>query len=291
VRACPACQHRSARSVGAIDGFEMRRCTDCATVFTATLPSTPEEAHDYSTYYEKGNLEVPAFIERRLDQLVAGFDKYRRRNRWLDVGCGAGALMRAAAERGWTATGTEVSTRAADAVRSPGFDVRLGELETLSLEQGGFDVVSAVEVLEHVSDPDTLIGTARQLLRPGGALYMTTPNGRGIAARLLRTHWSVMSPPEHLQLFSTKGLKSLVTRVGFEIVRLRAHAVNPHELFAALRSSNDAEQPFERVPSAYELNESLDSSRAGRAAKAAVNGGLSVLRLGDTLKITAHAPG
>jgi SAM-dependent methyltransferase len=268
----------------------MERCMSCATVFTATLPSTPEEEQDYSTYYARGNLDVPAFIERRLDQLVGGFDRSRHRNRWLDVGCGAGALVRAAARRGWKAIGTEVSAPAADSVRSQGFDVRLGELETLNLEPRSFDVISAIEVLEHVPDPGALVETAAQLLRPGGALYVTTPHGRGISARLLRTRWSVMSPPEHLQLFSTRGLESLLTAAGFELVSVQTHAVNPHELLGALRR-NDGEQPFERVPSAYKLNESLTSRRAGRAAKAAMNGTLSALRLGDTIKVTAHAPG
>jgi SAM-dependent methyltransferase len=259
-------------------------------VFTAMLPSSPEEGQDYSTYYDRGNLDVPSFIERRLDQLVADFDRYRLRNRWLDVGCGAGALMRAAAKQSWTAIGTEVSAPAANSVRSQGFDVRLGELETLGLEPGSFDVLSAIEVLEHVPDPGALVRTAARLVRPGGAVYLTTPHGRGISARLLRGRWSVMSPPEHLQLFSTNGLTRLLTGAGLQLDSVQTHAVNPYELLAALRRS-DTGQPFERVPSAYKLNESLTSRRTGRAAKAALNAALSTLRLGDTLKVTARTPG
>jgi 2-polyprenyl-3-methyl-5-hydroxy-6-metoxy-1,4-benzoquinol methylase len=258
-------------------------------VFTKALPATQAETHDYSSYYDESNLVVPDFVERRLDELVAGFDRFRERNRWLDVGCGAGALLRAASRRGWDVVGTEVAADAVEAIRDRGFDARLGELESLALEPGGFDVVSAVEVLEHVPDPRRLLATAAGLIRLGGALYLTTPHGRGISARLLKTRWSVVSPPEHLQLFSIDGLRQALRAAGLEVLTVRAHAVDPRELIGGLRGNAPA-AGGERVASAYELNEAMVGSRSGRLAKAAANASLSALRLGDTLKVTARKP-
>ena len=146
-----------------------------------------------------------------------------------------------------------------------------------------------MEVLEHVPNPAMLVGTAAQLLRPGGVLYVTTPHGRGISARVLRTRWSVMSPPEHLSAVFDEGPASLAEWGGYRLDSLHTHAVNPYELLAPLRRGS-GEQPFERVGSGYKLNESLTGSRPGRTAKAAINGTLSALRLGDTLKVSAHLP-
>ena len=200
--------------------------------------------------------------------------------------------MHGAIKRGWTVIGTEVAAGAADAVRSQGFDVRLGELEGLALEPGSFDVVSAVEVLEHVRDPGTLVETAAQLTRPGGLLYVTTPHGRGLSARVLRTRWSVMRPPEHLQLFSIEGLRTMLTGAGLQILRLRSHAVNPWELIAVLWRDNHGRNlgGGERVASSYRLNEALYTNSAGRLTMGAINGILSLLRLGDGLKVTAVTP-
>ena len=61
-------------------------------------------------------------------------------------------------------------------------------------------MVSLVEVVEHVDDPAAVVQAARHLIRPGGAMYITTPHGRGVSARLLRSGWSAVAPPEHLQL-------------------------------------------------------------------------------------------
>jgi SAM-dependent methyltransferase len=273
-----------------VNGFTLERCERCATLFTADLPSAGQDATDYDSYYSERNLEIPEFVRHRLGQLVDDFEQYRDRNTWLDIGCGAGSLLSAAAERGWEPVGTEVAGGAVDALRSRAMDVRLGELAELGLEPGSFDVVSLVEVIEHVPAPGELIQAAADLVRPGGALYVTTPHGRGISARLLRRRWSALSPPEHLQLFSIKGLGASLARGGLEAVRIRADAVNPRELLEALRRRDDVVGD-ERVASGYRLNESLSGGRGGRALKAVANAALNGLRLGDALKATAHKPG
>jgi 2-polyprenyl-3-methyl-5-hydroxy-6-metoxy-1,4-benzoquinol methylase len=241
------------------------------------------EAKDYEEYYYDENLTVPSFVERRLEEIASGFESYRRLNRWLDIGCGAGALMRAVQTCGWDVVGTEVSPPAAEAVRAQGFDVRLGELETLDLP--AFDVVSLVEVVEHVPDPRRLVSDAARLLRPGGVLYITTPHGRGVSARILRTGWSAITPPEHLQLFSVHGLMTMIQASGLETRKLQTHGFNPHELIDAVRRQE--RRPLHRVESAYRLNESLSGSRLRTLVKTTANGTLNTLRLGDSLKLVA----
>jgi 2-polyprenyl-3-methyl-5-hydroxy-6-metoxy-1,4-benzoquinol methylase len=280
----------SAKSIGAVNGFEITCCSRCRTVYTAELPSSQEDAEDYSVYYHEGNLAVPAFVEQRLEDLVKDFEAFRVGNRWLDVGCGAGTLLRAAVRRGWDVIGTEVSERAVDAGRSQGLDVRAGELERLDLEPASFDVVSAIEVLEHVPSPDGLVAAAARLIRPGGALYVTTPHADGLSARLLRKRWSVISPPEHLQLLSIRGLKTLLQGSGLEILRIRTETINPRELIDTLRHRPGI-GGGERVASGYRLNEALTARVSGRILKVAVNAALNTLRLGDTLKVTAGTPG
>jgi 2-polyprenyl-3-methyl-5-hydroxy-6-metoxy-1,4-benzoquinol methylase len=275
---------------GEVDGFRMQSCRRCRTLFTAHLPIATEST-DYEQYYHDGNLEVPSFVHRRLDQLVAGFDNDRRLNRWLDVGCGAGALMQAARNRGWDVVGTEVSEHAAQTNRARGFDVRSGELDELDLDERGFDIVSIIEVLEHAPDVRALLTASRRLLRVGGALYVTTPHARGISGRLLGTNWSVVSPPEHLQLFSLGGLRTLVEGSGLILRSVHTHALNPHELLQAVRSGTQSVQPGSRVESAYRLNESLSSARTGVAFKNAANAALAAMRLGDTIRLVAENPG
>jgi SAM-dependent methyltransferase len=260
----------------------------CATWFTARVPE-PAESLDYSAYYHAGNLDVPPFVLGRLEERVSSFERARRLNRWIDVGCGAGTLLQAARNRGWEVVGTEVAHGAAEAVRAKGFDVREGELRELDLASGDFDVVSMVEVLEHVPEPRVLLVEACKLLRPGGLLYATTPHGRGISARLLRTRWSVVAPPEHLQLFSLSGLRFALGEAGFAVRELRTHVVNPRELLEAVRPRQEA-AAVSRVDSGYHLNEALSARRSGRALKSAANAALAASRLGDSIRLVAERP-
>lgn len=287
-RPCPACLGVESRALDEVGGFRMRSCRRCGSLFTERLPELAEAA-DYAGYYHPGNLEVPGFVHERLEEIVAGFEPWRRLNRWLDVGCGAGTLLDAARRRGWEVAGTEVAAGAAEAVRARGYDVRVGELERLDLPLDGFDVVSVVEVLEHHPEPRALLAAAARLLRLGGALYVTTPHGRGISARLLGLRWSVVAPPEHLQLLSARGLREAVTATGLQVRDLRIHAVNPSELLRGLRSRGGrAVDPGSRVESSYRVNEALSAGRAGAVLKRVANAALSATRLGDSLKLIAE---
>ncbi len=289
-RRCPACDSARTTYVGQKNDFRMLSCQKCGTLYTSGLPA-PESAEDYDGYYNSENLSVPDFINKRLDEIVAGFSAYRQNGRLLDIGFGAGTVLQAAARAGWTATGIEVSQTAVEYVRGLGFTVFCGELAEAKYPDGHFDVITASEVLEHVPEPDALLREMARVLRPGGLLWATTPNGKGLSSRLLGLKWSTVSPPEHLQLFSLKGLKTMLDAAGFRRVRIVTHGVNPFEILHTLRqrrSNGEVQECSDRVGSSYRLNEFLTESHSRKALKGIANGLLSVGHFGDSLKTWAE---
>ncbi|HZH92015.1 MAG TPA: class I SAM-dependent methyltransferase [Pyrinomonadaceae bacterium] len=294
-RPCPACEADAPVYRGLKSGFDVISCTRCRTLYTAHLPAE-EAAEDYDSYYCEQNLSVPAFINERLDQIVAQFAPYRRNGRLLDVGFGAGTLLEAARRGGWEARGVEVSQSAIEHVRKAGFDVFCGTLAEAQYPDDYFDVVTASEVLEHVPHPQPVLNEIARVLRPGGLLWATTPHGRGMSAHLLKLKWSAVSPPEHLQLFSIDGIKKMSAQAGFRRVRVATEGVNPYELIQGLRGGATAaavppatgEQSNARVESSYQLNEALMASPSRRLLKSALNNLLNLGRIGDSLKIWAE---
>jgi len=296
VSVCPACGQAGGRSRGRKNDFHLFSCESCATLYTAHVPGI-SQSQDYDSYYTAENLTVPAFIDRRLDEIVSTFEPYRRNNHLLDVGFGAGSFLEAAARNNWQAFGVEVSQTAVEHVRERGFEVFCGELGKAGYPDDYFDVIIASEVLEHVSYPRALLEEVARVLRPGGLLWATTPHGRGISARLLGLGWSTVCPPDHLQLFSLNSIRALLTSEGFRQIELATHGTNPyeivHELYRRARMGAQPERgaggvDFNRVESTYQLNESLSGNKPGRIIKTIVNGLLNAGRIGDSIKIRAE---
>ena len=290
-RPCPACVACDARIWGRKNGFSLLRCSQCQTVFTDHLPADEEE-HSYENYYRPDNFKKPDFLNRRLDEIMAGMAPFRQSGRLLDIGCGGGEWLHAARRAGWQAQGLEVGAPVVEYLREQGFEVFHGFLEEAKYPDEQFDVVLAIEVLEHVPDAGAILREIARVLRPGGVLWATTPHGSGISARLLREKWSVVAPPEHLQLFGKRGMHHMLRAAGFSQTRVQTQGTNPFELVRALRKPRAAtgagqSASFNRGQSSYQLNEFLTEKPSRRLIKNALNGALSATRLGDSLKIRA----
>lgn len=101
----------------------------------------------------------------------------------LDVGCGAGILTESLAENKAQATGIDASTSVIEAAQSHAaarkLDVTYKNItveEMLSTHTGQFDIVTCMELIEHVPDPSKLIADCAQLLKPGGKFFLSTIN-------------------------------------------------------------------------------------------------------------------
>ncbi len=118
-------------------------------------------------------------IDRHWDGDSAGFTPRAGRTA-LDVGCGAGLLAEPLARMGAKVTGIDAAPEnaavAAAHAEAAGLDIRYlaGELEGLAGER--YDLVTAMEVVEHVTDPAGFVAGLADALAPGGLLVMSTPN-------------------------------------------------------------------------------------------------------------------
>ena len=290
-RACVACGSTNARPLGVKNDLEVVSCVECGSVYTPYSPWYSSAFFYTGFYLSEEELSPPAFINTRLEEITAEFASYRDNNRLLDIGCGAGNLLQAARKNGWNAQGLDVSAGAVKHVRSIGFEVFEGELQDAAFPSESFDVVTAAELLEHLIDPQPLLCEVARILRPGGLFWTTTPHARGLSGRVLGVKWRCVWPPEHLQLFSIRGLTKLLREAGFRQLRMKTTGGNPVEIFHAMGGAKSApktaDQHFDRVTTSYRLNESMMQSRSRRVLKNTVNSLLNLSRLGDSLKVFA----
>ena len=208
----------------------------------------PEEAAFFSDlardwWNPKGKMaslhEVLEFIRRALDTYwpdTAFAAKPLAGKSALDIGCGAGLLCEPLARLGADVTGVDASAEnvnvAAAHAEGSRLDIRYMAGEVGSLDIGAFDLVTCVEVIEHVADKRAFIADVAARLAPDGLLIMSTPN-RTAASRLLLvgaaeaigyvpkgTHdWRDFITPDEFA--------DLLGEVGLEVIEQRGIAYRP----------------------------------------------------------------
>lgn len=280
--------------MGLKNGYALARCMRCLHLFSTTLASDEDLETLYHAYcYDEMTLaRVSPALRRRFRDMVRPWARYRQHNRLLDVGFGAGALLQAATQEGWTTYGVERSSVAVEQGRRH----ELGDLQVCDFlcapyDTGFFDVICMLELIEHLIDPMPFLQQAERLLRPGGLLYLTTPNAAGLNGRLLGTAWSVVAPPEHVQLFSLPSMLRTLRGAGFKPEAVYTEGFYPFELLRhwwPRRTVPTASAV--QTPTRQQLNEAVQTSRGGRWLKRAVNSMMRATGLGDTLKVAARKP-
>lgn len=155
----------------------------------------------------------------------------------LDVGCGIGEFLLAARDGGWQVAGVEVSEKAAMIARSRGLEVETAHLEESRLAPGAFDAVTLWDVIEHLDAPVAAMRVVHEKLKPGGAVFLETPNeGFGVRSAFRKaftiSHGRIdllryFYYPDHRFYFTVATLRQLFESTGFQGVQVWRDVTSP----------------------------------------------------------------
>lgn len=141
------------------------------------------------------------------------------RVRHLDVGCALGFMLQEAALAGWESFGVETSPFAARyAEDHTGCHVHIGNLRQAALPDSSFDVVTLMDVIEHVPDPGGMIADIHRILRPRGVLFIVTPNFGSLFVRLYGRKAYGVWPDQHVVYFQPATMQRMLFKMGFHNV-------------------------------------------------------------------------
>ncbi len=204
--------------------LEWMRCASCGHVHSRrywTAAGLAELSRSSSDNIPPKRASWTGLVERVVTSL-GGYRAIASRDTrpvWVDVECGDGALVMTAADYGFAAVGLEERPHAATRLQELGFTALANDFMQLKFEVV-VDVLSMMDVLEHLPWPRESLRKAAQILRPGGVLVVSTPD-------LTSSRWKVMDAkrlnPQWMALdnyhnFSRDRVIALLRETGFEIL-------------------------------------------------------------------------
>lgn len=199
------------------------KCAACGLIYREPMPSEMELEIMYKDYYSQSNVKESKTHMLSSDVSIQSHAKYISKIAkldWkiLDFGAGTGELVSSLKNIDYDIDGVEYSSNAiVEAQQRYGLKLipSLGGLDS----DKKYDLIVAIEVIEHLTNPIEVIGSLYARLKPGGIIYFTTPNLSGIKARVKKSRWSEAEKPFHLVLFNYISLKRLLDKSGFCSVR------------------------------------------------------------------------
>ena len=203
-------------------------CPSCKASFYQPVPGTEEVARCYPPVYHTDFFKQYWKDYYKGRALALDLASWKRSGDFLDVGCALGTLAAGLRDHGgWSARGLEFSPSAAALGRELNkIDIVRAGLAQAPWPEASFDFIHINNVLEHERDPAAALACAARLLRPGGRLLLTVPNGPVdlLPNRTLYRRLGRAVPTRHgghLFFLPPKALERLFVRAGLSVLSMR----------------------------------------------------------------------
>ncbi|MBI4376048.1 MAG: class I SAM-dependent methyltransferase [Elusimicrobia bacterium] len=198
------------------------RCLDCGLVYTNPRPSAACLAEGYGACVDESYLAESSSRSINAHLSLRTIKRFVGSGRLLEIGCATGYFLNAA-RADFDVAGLDLSQWACEVARRRfRLDVYAEDfLRTTRFPAGSFDAIALIDVIEHLTDPKAALARAAEWLRPGGVLYLVTPDIGSLSARLLRGYWWGLRPA-HIYYFDRSSMRRMLRDHGLEPVLVKS---------------------------------------------------------------------
>lgn len=194
---------------------ELWKCQSCGFIQCTDLDEVVKFYEDLEDHEYENTRKERKLQEERLIKLLK---KYKDSGTLLDIGAGSGIMVEAALEMGFKAEGIEPSRWLQENARKLDLPVHQGIFPHPETP-GPYDVITFVDVIEHITHPAKLLNEIHKALDEEGVFVLVTPDVSSLAARILKYKWWHYRFA-HIGYFNQKNLRILLDKTGFELIKL-----------------------------------------------------------------------
>jgi SAM-dependent methyltransferase len=202
--------------------IDFRVCPECGLAFRGDFPTRAQLDEIYSLAYSSESIVGGATNQESGDYALQAYLRHLCRTvlrpgiRVLDFGAATGSLVRLLRDDAGHCDGFEFSPAARRYCAQEHGIGLLGELG--EIPHDSYDLITMIEVIEHLTDLPATLHCLHAALRPGGKLFLTTPNRKGWRARLEGGNWREARKKFHLFLFDEGSLRHHLRAAGFDLI-------------------------------------------------------------------------
>lgn len=220
---CPICTSDSVSKFLSVNQYDYWVCQLCRAAFLPNIDETEQKERHQGSEYRQSRIKAESKHKNHNKWLVLSMKKVKPRGRVLEVGCGAGFLVREMCNAGYDAVGVDLGNENAEFANDE-LGVKVLNQDFLSME-GAFDIVIMHQLIEHVPNPLGYVAHAKTLLAKDGLFVLSTPN-LFVAKILAKAPKPFLGdalghPPNHCILFEPKTMKYMLDRCGFQTLSIQ----------------------------------------------------------------------
>lgn len=263
VEHCYVCGAGDYKPVYTIRGWHIVKCRCCGFMFVNPRYNEAsadaiynEEGWYFSTDGGKKNYAVEEVASiQRAEKAISQIASFKSgKLSLLDVGCGLGYVLEAGRKVGWDVTGIDLSHEGVAACREKGLAAFQGDVKSAALDPSKtFDVITALDVFEHVCDPLAFLADLKARLSKDGMIVLQVPNVRSLGRYIHGTHWQGFVLPEHLNYFGSVTMRKILERQGYSVREVFSEPSISLGLRNVLRAHFKQSGPMGRVVDAITL--------------------------------------
>jgi len=238
VEHCPVCGSAEAEPELDVHGNLLVKCAGCEARYHTKIPADLNDiyqAYDHSPHSkgisdEHFNYRKERFGTERV-RLLQRFCGDLAEKTLLDVGCGIGDFLAAAKEACKRCIGTEFSHNLRElAKEKTGLEIYSDPLETFP--EQNIDIITAIDVIEHIPAPVVFLRAASNLLKPGGHIMLYTPNFDSFSIKVMGNYSSLLNGTGHVVLFNHTSLKHLGKLAGLEVIHTETRGLDINSIMS-----------------------------------------------------------
>ena len=223
--------HREFGSIGIV------KCNNCELIYTNPRPQNSENNYDGNIHNFENefkyiyNGSLSHHRDKNYKQEIFFIKKHRQKGKLLDIGCNMGRFLHLANKKGFEGYGIEPSSSLFQlCVEKMKLNVENCMLLNTKHKDASFDIVTAIDVFEHISKPKEFLEKSNKLLKKNGILIIKIPNGnysmlKFLLAKITKRNLSeldIFDSYEHVAHYNKKSFKKMIKKSNFVIEKIYA---------------------------------------------------------------------